>query len=55
MAGNGLSKAALVLLSMLTVCTAAGYIVVFNDEVTSDQIDKYVNEVKEGGQCRTIM
>ncbi|EJD03288.1 protease propeptide/inhibitor [Fomitiporia mediterranea MF3/22] len=25
------------------------YIVVFNDEVTADQIDKYVAEVKEGG------
>ena len=25
------------------------YIVVFNDEVTQDEIDKYVQEVKEGG------
>ncbi|KAL5528247.1 hypothetical protein ACEPAF_7383 [Sanghuangporus sanghuang] len=25
------------------------YIVVFNDEVTQEQIDKYVQDVKEGG------
>lgn len=56
MAANGPYRALLLLLfmSLLTVCYAAGYIVVFNDEVTSDQVDKYVNEVKEGGQCLSL-
>ncbi|KAL5485025.1 hypothetical protein ACEPAI_7667 [Sanghuangporus weigelae] len=35
--------------STKTKMSGNNYIVVFNDEVTQEQIDKYVQDVKEGG------